>query len=369
MRHVNLFWRLFTSYALIIAVGALTLYVASEAFAPLFLDHHMRQMREVMLGTPMMEAMEADLSEAYRRALDQSLLWGGLVSVVVAGIMSVFVTYQITSPIRAMQRASRRIAAGHYSQRLDEAAPGEIGELAQAFNAMAAALESSEARRIELLRNVAHEFRTPLASLRGYLEGLEDGVFTLDETTLGASKRQIARLLRLVEDLSLLSRVETGQERLVFEIVSVSSLLRQAAAAFRPQFTAKQVGLSFDDVPETWCVQADLERTHQVMANLIANALRHTPAGGEVRLSAQLCPQGVMISVVDNGEGIPLEALPHIFTRFYRVDPARRSHRDTGSGIGLTIAKHYVEAQGGTIGVTSELGHGSCFWFTLPRAP
>jgi len=375
MRNLNLFWRLFISYALIIALGALTLYLASEAFAPLFLDHHIHKMREVMrgmLGAPMMEAMEADLSKAYRRALNQSLLWSGLVSVAVAGVMSVFVTYQLVSPIRAMQRASRRIAAGQYRQRLDEAAPGEVGALAQAFNAMAAALETSEARRVELLRNVAHEFRTPLASLRGYLEGLEDGLFSPDEAIFTASQRQLARLMRLVDDLSLLSRVEAGQEALTFEVVSVASMLEQAAATFRPQFAAKQVALSLTTVPDTWQVRADPQRTQQVLSNLIANALRHTPAGGEVRLAAQIRGQEVVVAVEDNGEGIPSTALPHLFTRFYRVDPARRSQwlgealADTGSGIGLTIAKHFVEAQGGTIGVESELGHGSRFWFTLP---
>lgn len=371
MRGLSLFWRLFISYALIIALGALTLYLASEAFAPLFLDHHIHKMREVMrgmLGAPMMEAMEADLSNAYRRALNQSLLWGGLVSVAVAGVMSVFVTYQLASPIRAMQRASRRIAAGQYRQRLDEAAPGEIGALAQAFNAMASALETSEARRVELLRNVAHEFRTPLASLRGYLEGLEDGLFAADEATFTASKRQVARLVRLVEDLSLLSRVEAGQEEVRPEAVKVASLLAQAAAAFRPQFNAKQVALSLAVTPESWQVRADPQRTQQVIANLIANALRHTPAGGEVRLAAQLRAKEVLFAVEDNGEGIPRDALPHLFTRFYRVDPARRSQEDTGSGIGLTIAKHFVEAQGGAIGVASEPGQGSRFWFTLPLA-
>jgi histidine kinase len=369
MRNLNLFWRLFISYALIIALGALTLYLASEAFAPLFLEHHIHKMREVMrgmLGAPMMEAMEADLSHAYRRALNQSLLWGGLVSVAVAGVMSVFVTYQLVSPIRAMQRASRRIAAGQYRQRLDEAAPGEVGALAQAFNAMAAALETSEARRVELLRNVAHEFRTPLASLRGYLEGLEDGLFSPDEALFTAGKRQLARLMRLVDDLSLLSRVEAGQEALTIEVVGVASVLEHAAAAFRPQFAAKQVTLSLTEVPETWQVQADPQRTQQILSNLIANALRHTPAGGEVGLAAQLRARDVLFVITDNGEGIPSEALPHIFTRFYRVDPARRSQADTGSGIGLTIAKHFVEAQGGTISVESKLGHGSRFWFTLP---
>lgn len=369
MRNLNLFWRLFISYAFIITLGVLTLYLASEVFAPLFLDHHIRQMREMMrgmLGAPMVEAMEADLSNAYRRALNQSLLWGGLVSVAVAGMMSVFVTYQLVSPIRAMQRASRRIAAGQYSQRLDEAAPGEVGALAQAFNAMAAALESSEARRVELLHNVAHEFRTPLTSLRGYLEGLEDGLFAADEATITASKRQVARLMRLVEDLSLLSRVEAGQETVKPEAVKVASLLAQAAVAFRPQFAAKQVALVLPAIPDTWQVRADPQRTQQVLSNLIANALRHTPTGGEVRLAAQLHVQDVLVSVADNGEGIPGEALSHIFTRFYRVDPARPSQADAGSGIGLTIAKHFVEAQGGAIGAESKLGQGSRFWFTLP---
>ncbi len=368
-RHdLSLFWRLLITYVLVIVVSCLSMYIASEALSPVFLHFHLEQIG-MPPGMPMADALQRDLEVAHSRAMRQAIFWGVLISLGAAGALSLFVSSRIARPVRLMQQASRRIAAGQYRGRLDARAPGEIADLALAFNEMAAALETTEARRVALLNNVAHEFRTPLSSLHGYVEGLEDGTFSADTETLAACKRQVMRLERLVEDLSLLSRVEAGNEPVHPRPTTVQSLLQAVVATFKPAFVQKGVELIQDALPGPLKVNADPVRTQQVLANLVANALRHTPEGSEVRLSAHaLSPKEVALCVSDSGEGIAPEDLPHIFTRFYRADKARSRQDDGGSGIGLTIAKYFVEAQGGRIEVSSALGEGSRFCVTLPRA-
>lgn len=366
-RNLSLYWRLLSSYLLIILVGCVTLYLAGEAFALFFFEQHMGGMMAYMNGTNMMDAMAADLESAYQRASRQGMFWGVATSALVASAVAFFVTGRIVAPVKEMQSASERIASGQYQGRLNPQAPGEIGELARSFNEMAQALEDTERQRVELLGNVAHEIRTPLSSLHGYVEGFQDGVFQADEETLDACQRQIARMERLVEDLSLLSRVETGQEAVEPQVVKANSLLEGVMAGFRPQASSKGVSLTMNPAPEALMVFADPQRTGQVLNNLVANALRHTPAGGKIELSVQAsASNNLLFRVVDTGEGISPQELPHVFTRFYRADKARTRDPERGSGIGLTIAKRYVEVQGGRIGVDSQLGHGSSFWFTLP---
>ena len=368
MRDLSLFWRLLITYFLVIVVSCLSMYIASEALSPVFLYFHLEQMG-MPPGMAMADTLQRDLKVAHSRAMRQAIFWGVLISLAAAGALSLFVSSRIARPVRLLQQASRRIAAGRYHSRLDTRAPGEIADLARAFNDMAAALETTEARRVALIGNVAHEFRTPLSSLHGYVEGIEDGTFSADAETLAACKRQIKRLERLVEDLSLLSRIEAGNEPVHPRPTTVQGLLQGAVATFKPAFVQKGVELSQDALLGALEVIADPVRTQQVLANLVANALRHTPRGGEVRLSAHaLSPKEVVLCVSDTGEGIAPEDLPHIFTRFYRADKARSREVGGGSGIGLTIAKYFVEAQGGRIEVSSALGEGSRFCITLPRA-
>ncbi|MDZ7802165.1 MAG: HAMP domain-containing sensor histidine kinase [Trueperaceae bacterium] len=368
----SLFWRLFPSYLLVVAVGAVTAFVAGEAFAPFFLERHMGAMMGGMHGPqggPMTEGMASDLEGAYRRALTSSLAWATAGSVVAAALVGLFVTGRIVAPLRAMTRASRRIAGGTYQDRLTAGMPGEIGELVGAFNKMAATLESTEAQRVALLADVAHEFRTPLSNLKGYVEGLEDGVFAADEATLAACRRQVDRLGRLVDDLSVLSRVETGQLELRPAAVAAGDLLEHAREAFQARFERKGVRLDVDAPPSPLVAWTDAERTGQMLANLTSNALRHTPHGGRVRLRAtREDARSVRFEVEDSGAGISDEDLPHLFTRFYRGDKARARDGGEGSGIGLTLVKELAQRQGGEVGVRSTPGEGSTFWFTLPLA-
>lgn len=370
-REPSLYWRLLPSYLLVVAVAAGTALLAGEALAPFFLQRHVDAMMETLhaQGDQTLDVMADDLEAGFRRALTQSLLWALVVSALAASLVGLYVTRRVVRPLRALTRASRRIAGGRYRQRLDGRAPGEIGELAAAFNTMAEALERSEERRVQLVADLAHEFRTPLSNLRGYLEGLEDGVFSADELAEPA-RRQVERLERLADDLSLLSRVETGQLELQLATVAAAALLMAAADAFRPRFEAKGVALNVPPVPSGLTVWADEERTGQVLGNLIANALRFTPQGGSVTLTAAPIAGGrVRFDVSDTGVGIPPEQLALVFNRFYRGDEARAQRDGSGSGIGLTLAKQLVERQGGEIGVSSRPGEGSSFWLTLPTRP
>ncbi len=365
----SLLGRLFASYLLIIALGGLVLFIASELAAPILLEHHMQDMRE--LHTPVAEntlqLMDEEIKELYRRALNQTILWGILASTLVATILSVWMSRQIVSPVKKMELASRRISEGRYEERLDAKAPGEIGELATSFNAMANALETIELKRAELIGNVAHEFRTPLTGLRGYIEGYRDNVFDPDEATLGACLKQLSRLEHLVDDLSVLSRVEAGVETLSFQPIFAYKLLEQIKGSFTPAFSSKGVDFQvIKSLREDTQVFADAHRTLQVLSNLVSNALRHTPVGGRVALWLQVENDTLVFHVQDTGSGIAEEDLTHIFTRFYRADKARS---ERGSGIGLTIARYFVEAQGGTINVASSPNEGAHFFFTLPLIP
>lgn len=366
----SLYWRLLPSYLLVIAVAGISTFLASEAVAPYFLDRHTDAMVASLhfhTDEPL-EALDQDLASGFRRALTQSLVWALAASAVTAGVVGLYVTRRIVRPLTAMTRASQRIAGGRYSQRLNPDAPGEVGELAAAFNTMAQTLQNSEERRIQLLADVAHEFRTPLSNLRGYFEALEDGVFTTDQVSDPAN-RQLKRLETLANDLSLLSRVETGQLTLHGATVQAAALLNAAATAFRLRSQARSISLDVRTPPAEVTVWADEERTGQVLANLIANALQYTPKGGRITLTAAADGTGlVRFAVTDTGPGIPPHQAHLVFNRFYRGDQSRSHEEPAGSGIGLTLARQLVERQGGEIGLDSPPAAGSTFWFTLPAS-
>lgn len=356
----SLYTYTFAAFLLVLAVAGGVFYLAEQVFSPIFTTRN--------LGSTL--TITEETLAACELATRQTMFWSLGVAGLVASSLSVFVTRYLISPLKAMQRASQAVASGQYHRRLTEDAPGEVGELAQAFNAMAYDLERTEQRRAELLSNVTHELGTPLSSLQIYLEGIEDGIFGADTETLTACKRQLEHLERLVDDLSLLSRLQEHRESdLNLEPIVARELLARVIAAFRPQFDRKRVSLTLGVNANSLTVLADAERVTQVFNNLLANALRYTSPGGHVSLSVQTQRDGyAKFLVQDSGEGIPEAALPHLFRRFYRVDKSRSRATDQGSGLGLTIAKHYVDAHGGHIGVHSQLEKGTCFWFTLPEA-
>jgi signal transduction histidine kinase len=363
----GLVWRVFASYLVVVGVATVGALVAGEALAPYLIERHMRTMGPMPSSEPMM-AMVDDLAAAYRSALTQALAWAALVATAVAVVVAWSVTSRLLAPLRALRAASRSIAAGRYDARLDAGAPSELGELAGSFNTMAGALEQNEVIRQQLLGDLSHELRTPLSNLRGYLEALEDGVLALDAATSAALRRQVERMERLVNDLSLLHRLEAGQVAVAPTAVDLSALIADSLSAFRARFEERGIAVSTVEEEADAIVHADAARSGQVLENLLANALRHTPPGGRVVVATRASGAALRVEVGDSGPGVPPEQREAVFRRLFRGDPARSSSHGEGSGIGLTIAKALVLRQGGEIGVEEAEGGGACFFFTLPRA-
>jgi len=276
---------------------------------------------------------------------------------------------RIIAPIRTLTDASQHIADGHYAERVQVNGEDEIAQLAARFNQMATQLEQVEAMRRQLIGDVTHELRTPLTSIKGYMEGLVDGVLPSTPETFNQIHREADRLSRLVDDLQELSRVEAKAYSLDFRSVTVSNLVQTTVKRLAPQARDKRINLRSNLPADLPPLQADEDRITQVLVNLVANAIQYTPEGGDVTISAARHADEIHVSVTDTGIGIPPEHLANLFTRFYRVDKSRSRNAGGGSGIGLTIAKHLVEAHGGHIWAESSgEGQGSTFSFSLKIA-
>lgn len=362
-------WKLMASYLIVIIVGVITLAIAAESVVPTAFNRHMMGMGQMMRGSGMgMQDMELDLFNSFRAAVTEALAVATAAAMVSAIAVSVFVSKRVVTPIRQMMRASRHIAAGHYHERVNVVSEDELGQLARSFNQMAHSLEQTETMRRDLIANVTHELRTPLTSIKGYMEGLIDGVLSPEPGTYQQVYREADRLQRLVNDLQELSRVEAGAYELNRSPLQITKLIEQTAARLRPQFEEKGVNLELE-IPTTGpTVLADEDRIGQVLLNLTGNALQYTPSGGTVTISVENQTSELLVTISDTGIGIATEHLPHLFTRFYRVDKSR-SRAGGGSGIGLTIVKHLVEAHGGRVWAESKgTGQGSLFGFSLPVA-
>ena len=363
--------RLFLAHLLVIAVGIGTLLLVTLLVAP---NIHDRLMREVMgadggmMSGGMVGGMDAALAEAFRATMLQALLLSGSAAVLAAIVVSLVVSARIVTPVERLLAASSRLAAGRYAERVPEDGRDELAALAAQFNTMAAELEAAERRRVALIGDVAHELRTPLATIEGYTEGLLDGVVAPEPATWAVLHDEVGRLRRLVAELQELSRAEAHQLPLHLAPAAPSELVAQAVARIAPQFTEKGITLTHDAAPNLPPVRVDADRVIQVLINLLGNALRYTAAGGTVTVRVARQGDAIIFSVSDTGIGIAPEHLPHVFERFYRVDKAR-SRALGGSGIGLTIAKALIEAHGGRIWAESAgPGHGATFAFTLPCA-
>jgi len=359
----RLVWKLFLSYLVIVVVGVAVLAGTAELSVPGALARHTARMQAQIGNDP---GLTADLHRSFTSAVTEVLSLAALAAILAAVVVSLFTARRIVEPIRAMMQASQDIAAGDYRQRVRVPGADELGALAEAFNRMAATLEQTEARRLELIGNVAHELRTPLAGIRSSMEGLVDGVLPAEPETFLGVQGEAARLQRLVGDLEVLSRAEAGQIPLDIRPLVLADLVHSVAERLAPQFEDKGVALQLELTPDLPPVPADAGRLTQVLTNLLGNALQYTPAGGQVTVRAWRADREVRVAVQDTGAGISAEHLPHLFERFYRVDKSR-SRAGGGSGIGLTIAKHLVEAHGGRIWAESPgPGQGSAFTFALP---
>lgn len=300
-------------------------------------------------------------------AINRYLLIGVILSIGIAIILTFFLSRRISAPVKTLALAATRLGQGDLGQRVAVKDKGEIGELAQSFNAMAGELENSDKIQRNMIADIAHELRTPLTNIRGYLEAISDGVVPPDATTISSLVEEASLLSRLVSDLQELSLAESGGLKLDLREQAVNGVLQQTLAALQPAARAKKLNLTCNLPAELPPVKIDAQRISQVVRNLVENAIAHTGPGGNINVAAEKQDSRLAVAVTDDGEGIPAEAIPHLFERFYRVDPSR-ARATGGSGLGLKIAKKLVEAHGGTITVRSEPGKGSCFTFTLPVA-
>jgi len=312
------------------------------------------------------EAKSTSLYILYN-AIGRFLIWGACVAIAIALLLTFFLSRRISAPIRALTVTAKKLGQGDFSQRVQVKDKSEVGELAQTFNSMASQLEKAEQLRRNMVADVAHELRTPLSNVRGYLEAIRDGVVKPDAATICSLEEEATLLSRLVDDLQELSLAEAGKLELACQAEDIAEVVKQTVAVVQAQAAAKGVSVPIDLPDKLPLVNIDSRRISQVLRNLLENAVAHTDKGDAITVIARQQNNWVKVSVVDTGEGIPAEDLPNIFERFYRVDKSR-TRATGGSGLGLTIAKRLVEARGGKIEVQSELGKGSRFSFTVPVA-
>lgn len=369
--------KLFLSYLAVVLIVVVTVFVIMSQFAPDFFGASMHSMMDgsgglgMGMGNQGSDVVSANLDAAFRHAVTQGLLLSATLATIAALVLSYIVSRQIANPVGRMLTATRRIGGGHYAERVVVSpanAGDELGHLAESFNDMASALEKTERRRVELVGDVAHELRTPIATLTGYLEGLLDGVVEPSPETWARLHTESLRLGRIVDDLQELSRAEARQIPIRATRVSPEVIVNAARDRVAAEYAEKGLELQIAPLTGLPDVLADQDRAVQALTNLLTNALRYTPAPGKVEVSVLREGATLAFRVRDTGVGIAPENLPRIFERFYRVEKSR-SRALGGSGIGLTITKALVEAMHGSIRAESAgLGKGSVFTFTLPIA-
>jgi signal transduction histidine kinase len=354
--------KLLATQALVILAGSVTLALVALALAPRLYHSHV----ERAVGT-VPEALASHLDAAFAEAMLTALAVAVAAAVLTALTVSWWSARRIAAPLHAAAEAARRLAAGAHQARVpDPGTSDELGVLARAFNDMADTLAAVERRRRSLLADLAHELRTPLATIEGYTEGLADGVVPADAATWEVLRAASGRLHRLADDIAAVSDAEERSHGLQLARRRPETLVHAAVAAAQPHYGTKGVRLDIRTGGRLPQVAVDADRIGEVLDNLLDNALRHTPAGGRVEVAAARRDEEVELTVTDSGEGIPPEALPHVFERFYRADPARPHG---GSGIGLTIARALVQAHGGRIEASSPgPGHGARVAVLLPSA-
>lgn len=357
--------RLMLAQLLVIATGALTLVVAAVLVAPVLFSEHLARTGE---DSPM---VQQHAEEAFASSFAISLAVAMVAALTAAGLVSWFLVRRVAHPVVELADAADAVAAGDYAVRVPAGGFGsELTRLSDAFDHMANRLAATDATRTSMLADLAHELRTPLATLEAYIDGMEDHVVPSDAPSYAVMRDQVARLRRLAGDLKEAAAAEEHALGLVLTPADPVAIARNAVAAARPGYLNKGVALELQEPATCPLVAADAERIQQVLANLLDNALRHTPAGGRVTVSIdEGQDKSVGITVTDNGDGIDPAELDDIFERFYRGDPARAVDNGGGSGLGLTIARAIAEDHSGSLTAASQgIGTGSTFTLALPSA-
>ena len=374
----HLAWKLFLSYLIIVLVGVVVLMTATSLSVPSAFDRHLAGMSAMMSDSTMTnnaQPIETELFTSYKSAVTEAVTLAAAAALIAALLASFLISRQVVEPVQRMMAISRRIADGEYQERLKVSGNvqanqlDELDQLALTFNQMTDKLEKTETMRRELIGDVTHELRTPLTAIKGYMEGLIDGVLPATPASFQQVYTEADRLQRLVNDLQELSRVEAGAYQLNIKSLSPYNLIDHILDHLGLQFEDKGIQLKTklaDNLPD---ITADKDRIMQVLTNLTGNALQYTPSGGKVILTAVLEKSEILFTITDTGIGIAPDHLPFIFNRFYRTDKSR-ARASGGSGIGLTIAKAIIKAHHGRIWAESSgEGQGSTFKFTLPVVP
>ena len=355
--------RLMVAQLLVIATGALTLVVAAVLVAPALFSEHLARTGE---DSPM---VQQHAEEAFASSFAISLTLATVAALTAAGLVSWFLVRRVAHPVVELADAADAVAAGDYAVTVPTGGFGnELTRLSDAFDHMASRLAATDATRTSMLADLAHELRTPLATLEAYIDGMEDHMVPSDAPSYAVMRDQVARLRRLAGDLKEAAAAEEHALGLVLTPMDPAQIAGDAVAAARPGYQNKGVDLELELPATCPLVAADAERIQQVLANLLDNALRHTPPGGLVTVSIPDGRDGTLtITITDNGDGIETDQLDDIFERFYRADPARAVHNGSGSGLGLTIARAIAEDHGGSITAASAgARQGSTFTLTVP---
>jgi two-component system OmpR family sensor kinase/two-component system sensor histidine kinase BaeS len=308
------------------------------------------------------------ISENLTQALSNSFFTTVMISSAVALILAIIFTYIFMQPIRQLTTAAQKLGEGDLSQRVKTGGSSEIKQMANTFNQMAESLQNANQARKSMTADIAHELRNPLSVQRANLEALQDGVYPLTIENLEPIVQQNVMLTQLVEDLRTLALADAESLALDRQPVELNSFLQQLCENFKPQFEQNGLQLTFNPDPEhpTQTLTVDHQRITQIISNLLQNARRHTPTGGNVHISLQDKAETVSIAVKDSGEGIPPESLAQIFDRFYRADQSRARDKG-GTGLGLSIARHLAEAHHGTLTAENAPEGGAVFTLTLPK--
>ncbi|MGD2177188.1 MAG: ATP-binding protein [Anaerolineae bacterium] len=294
------------------------------------------------------------------------ILWiGAAAAMGIALIVGGLLFRSITAPMRELTAASRAIAQGDLSARADVRGQDEVAQLASAFNEMAESLAQMERARRNQTADIAHELRTPLTVLQGTLEAMLDGVYSADRGNLTAALSQTRTLSRLIEDLRLLALADAGKLHLEKDCLDLEAFLREVVEAYQAQAKEQGIALVLEMSPNLPAVCVDRDRLAQVMGNLLSNSLHYVPQGGHIRVETKREGDEAVLSVIDDGPGVPPGDLPRVFERFWRADPARQ-RATGGSGLGLSIARYVVEAHRGRIWAEPTRGGGLTVRFSLP---